>query len=134
MLYLQIAIRTFAQVVLAGILALQGLDWGDVGNVEANAFSIGLVVAAGLLAGVIAAGTAYARSPAATTLGKAVRSFVQAVVGGLGAVVINEGTDWVDTGHLVVGLLGTAVLAFVVTYLQYLAAEPVLATPADDGR
>lgn len=111
--------RTFAQLALAGVLALQGLDWSDLGHVEANAFSVGLVILAAALGGLVAVLWAFAKSPASTALEKGLRSAAEVVAGGLGAVLVNESTDWVATEHLIIGLIGTAVMAFAVTYFQY---------------
>jgi hypothetical protein len=123
MTYWQIFWRTFAQLALAGVLALQGLDFTDLANVEANAFSIGVVVLAAGIGGLVAVLWAFVQSPADSALEKGLRSAAETIAGGLGALAINTGTDWVSTSRLIVGMLGAAAVAFLVTYFQYQQAR-----------
>jgi hypothetical protein len=126
-LYVQIFTRTFAQLSLAVLLAAQGMVWvtGHDARINVTTMALGLLMAA--IGGLVAAGYAYARTPAETALGKAIRSAVQTVAAGLATLAINQVGDFAAAGTVLTGLVVATALAFGVTYLQNVA--PPAPTP-----
>ena len=116
--YWTIGWRTFAQLAGAALLTLQGLDW-TVEGFNASSSKAGLALVLALIGALIAVGWAFVSSPAASAVQKAIRSGVEAILGGVGAIVVNEWADVVDLQRLVVPTLVAAVLAFGVTYFSY---------------
>jgi hypothetical protein len=117
MSYLSIFWRTFAQLASAFLVTVQGYDWA-VEEFEANIESVAVGLIAALLGATVAAGWAYVRSPASTALDRSIRSAVQWVLGGLGAVVINGWADLASLPSILVPTLIGAVIAFGITFLQ----------------
>jgi len=116
--YWQIGWRTFAQLAGAALLTLQGLDW-TVEGFNASSSKAGLALVLALIGALVAVGWAFVQSPAVSAVQKAVRSGVEAILGGVGAVVVNEWADVVSLERLIVPTLVAAVLAFGVTYFSY---------------
>jgi len=116
--YWQIGWRTFAQLAGAALLTLQGLDW-TVEGFNASSSKAGLALVLALVGALVAVGWAFVQSPAVTAVQKAVRSGVEAILGGVGAIVVNEWADVVALERLVVPTLVAAILAFGVTYFSY---------------
>lgn len=121
--------RTFAQLAAAALLAVQGYDWTTSDQIKNNGYLLGLALLAAVVGAIIAAGWAFVQSPATTPLGKATRTAVQTVLGGLTAVVFNTASDVVQFGHLLPPLLISAVLAFAVTLLSYVSPPVTQPTP-----
>jgi len=118
MKYWQILWRTFAQLAGAALLTLQGLDW-TVEGFNASSSKAGLALVLALVGALVAVGWAYVGSPATTALQKATRSAVEAILGGVGAVVVNTWADVVALDRIVVPTIVAAILAFGVTYFSY---------------
>lgn len=116
--YWTIGWRTFAQLAGAALLTLQGLDW-TVEGFNASSSKAGLALVLALVGALVAVGWAFVQSPAVSAVQKAIRSGVEAILGGVGAIVVNEWADVVDLERLVVPTLVAAVLAFGVTYFSY---------------
>lgn len=114
----QIFWRTFAQLALAALLAVQGLNWTEASDVKVNATTLGVALLAAVIGGVVAVLWAFAASPAATALEKAVRSAAQAAAGGLGAIVLNGVADVISLPAVLVGVAVSVVFAFLITYFQ----------------
>ena len=110
--------RTFAQLALAALLAVQGLNWTDPDTVRVDATNLGIALLAAVLGGIVAVLWAYAATPAATAVEKAVRSATQAAAGGLGAIVLNSVADVLSIGHLLIAIGVSVVFAFAITYFQ----------------
>jgi hypothetical protein len=110
--------RTFAQLALAALLAVQGLNWQDPNTVKVNATNLGIALLGAVLGGVVAVLWAYVATPAATAVEKAIRSAVQAAAGGLGAIALNSVADVLSVGHLLVAVGVSVVFAFAITYFQ----------------
>jgi len=119
--------RTFAQLTAAALVTLQGLDWTVEGfNVSSAKAGLALVLA--LVGALVAAGWSFVGSPAVTALQKAIRSGVEAILGGVGAVVVNEWADVTDLERLIVPTLSAAILAFGITYFSNQTPTPTPAT------
>lgn len=113
----QVFWKTFAQLALATALAAQGYDWASGGRKSSFAvLGFGLLMA--FLGALVAGVQVWLGSPAVTALEKAIRSFVQTIVGAIAALVINSVASVVEFTHLLVPLLISAALAFAVTYFQ----------------
>lgn len=110
--------RTFAQLALAALLAVQGLDWTDLADVKVNASTLGVALLAAVVGGIVAMLWAYGATEASTALEKAIRSAAQAAAGGLGAIALNTAADVVALPALLVGIAVTVVFAFGITYFQ----------------
>lgn len=117
--------RTFAQLAGAALIAVQGYDWTSGDQIQNNGYILGLALLAAVIGAVIAAGWAFIGTPAATPVGKATRSAIEKVLGGLGAVAFNSVADVVEFSRLIPSLAIAAVLAFVITYLSYVAVPAV---------
>ena len=113
--------RTFAQLAGAALLAVQGYDWTSSDQIQNNGYILGLALLAAVIGSLIAAGWAFIGTPANTAVGKSVRSAIEKVIGGLGAVAFNSFADVVEFSRLIPSLLIAAVLAFAITYLSYVA-------------
>jgi len=120
-------LNSAAAVALTVLIAAQTYDWASenfANSAETTAW--GLLGAA--IVGVIAVGWAYATSPAETRLGKALRQTVQVVLGlPIAGIVLDEVSDFVALGDLIVPTISLAILAFVVSYLRnggIIAASP----------
>jgi hypothetical protein len=118
MQYWQILWRTFAQLAGAALLTLQGLDW-TVEGFNASSSKAGLALVLALVGALVAVGWAFVSSPASSALEKGLRSGVEAILGGVGAVVVNTWADVVTLDRIVVPTIVAAVLAFGVTYFSY---------------
>jgi len=126
----QIFWRTFAQLELAVVLAAQGMDWStSEGQYALNLDKLGALTLMALIGAIVAVLWAWASSPAATPVQKALRSAAQALAGGLGAIVLNEMGDIVSLGAILVPLVIAVVLAFLVTYFQN-QPQPAPSPPA----
>lgn len=110
--------RTFAQLALAALLAVQGLDWTNAADVKVNGTTLGVALLAAVVGGVVAVLWAYAATPATTSVEKAIRSAAQAAAGGLGVLVLNSLADVVKVPALLIGIAVSVVFAFAVTYFQ----------------
>ncbi len=110
--------RTFAQLALAALLAVQGLNWTNPDDVKVNATNLGIALLAAVVGGIVAVLWAYAGTPATTAVEKAVRSAAQAAAGGLGAIVLNELGDVLELPTLLIGVAVSVVFAFFITYFQ----------------
>jgi hypothetical protein len=110
--------RTFAQLALAALLAVQGLDWTNVADVKVNATTLGVALLAAVVGGIVAVLWAYGATPASTAVEKSVRSAAQAAAGGLGAIALNSVADVVKLPTLLLGIVVSVVFAFLVTYFQ----------------
>lgn len=128
MKYWQILWRTFAQLSAAALVSLQGLDW-TVNGFNASSSKVGLALVVAAVGAVVAVLWAFVSSPAVTALQKAARSAVQAIAGGVGAIVVNTWADVVTLQRLIVPTLVAAVLAFAITYFSNQPA-PAPAPPA----
>lgn len=122
-MYLNIFTRTFAALASAAMLAAQGYDWVN-GDLRVNAENLGLALILAVVGAATATGWAYVQSPATTPLQKATRAAVQAILGGVGVIVVNTFADFVDIAAIIVPTLVTAALAFGVTYLSYKGSPP----------
>lgn len=118
MKYWQILWRTFAQLAGAALITLQGLDW-TVEGFNASSSKAGLALVLAAIGALVAVGWAYVSSPASSGLQKAIRSAIEAILGGVGAVVVNTWADVVSLERIVVPTIVAAILAFGVTYFQY---------------
>jgi hypothetical protein len=118
MSYWSIFWRTFGQLALAALLAVQGLNWTDPEKVKINATTLGVALLAAAVGGLVAVLWAFAASPAATALEKAIRSAAQAAAGGLGALALNSAADVVSVPTLLLGIAVSVVFAFAITYFQ----------------
>ncbi len=117
MTYWRIFWKTFAQMAGGVLVAMQALDWTvESFNASSSKLGLGLVLAA--VAALGAVGWAFVRSPATTAVQKAIRSAVEAVLGGVGALVVNTWADVVAAERLIVPTLAAAVFAFGITYFQ----------------
>lgn len=113
----QVFWKTFAQLALAVALAAQGYNWASDGRTSSFAIlGFGLLMA--FLGAIVASAQVWLGTPATTAFQKAIRSFVQTVVGAIGALVINSAASVVAFSHLLIPLLISAALAFAVTYFQ----------------
>lgn len=110
--------RTFAQLALAALLAVQGLDWTNAADVKVNGTTLGVALLAAALGGVVAVLWAFGATPATTAVEKAIRSAAQAAAGGLGALVLNSVTDVLAVPALLLGIGVSVVFAFAITYFQ----------------
>jgi hypothetical protein len=115
--YVRIFTKTFASLAAAALVGAQAYDWSSTGY-KVSALHTGLLLLAAVIAALIAAGWAYARSPATTALQKATRQFIEVVVSGAGVLAFNEAADVVDFGKLLTTLVIGAVLSFGTTYLM----------------
>jgi hypothetical protein len=115
--------RTFAQLALAVLLAVQVPDLIDDTWIKSTGTAVGL--------GLLAVLWAWGLTPAVTALEKATRSAAQAAAGVLGAVVLNTAADLISLPKVLVGGVVTIVLAFAVTYFQNQGPVP---TPVNTGR
>ena len=123
--YLTIFFRTFAGLALVALLAAQGSDWTETGDLAVNAQVLGFALLMAAIGGLIAVGWSFASSPAGSTVGRALRSAVQAFLGApIAAMVIDDSGDFDQLGELIVPALVAAVLAFVVTYLSNFSPAP----------
>lgn len=127
--YVSIFTRTFAQLAVAVLLAVQGLDLVSEDGLRVNGTTAGLGMLLALIGAVVATLWAYAGTPAATPLQKALRSAAQAIAGGLGAVVLNESADLFDLPKVLLSIAVATVFAFLITYLQNMGPVPVVITP-----
>jgi hypothetical protein len=120
MSYVRTFTRTFAQLAGAALITLQGLDW-TVEGFNASSAKAGLALVLALIGALVAVGWSFATSPATTAVAKGLRSAVEAILGGVGAVVVNTWADVVAIERIAVPTLVAAVLAFGVTYFSYQA-------------
>lgn len=118
MVYLRIFWKTFCTLAAGAVAAVQGLDILTGNGLRDNGTALGLGLLMAVIGGVVAAGTAYVRSPATTALQKAVRAAVQAAVGVLGTVVLNSMADLFALQRVLIAGASAVVLAFVFTYFQ----------------
>lgn len=117
--------RTFAQLAGAALIAVQGYDWTTGDQIQNNGYLLGLALLAAVIGALVAAGWAFVGTPASSAVGKAIRSGVEKLIGGLGAVAFNSAADVVEFSRLIPALLIAAVLAFAITYLSYVSAPAV---------
>jgi hypothetical protein len=122
--------RTFAQLALAVLLAVQVPDLVDETWIKNTGAAVGLGLLVAFIGGLVAVLWAWGLTPATTALEKATRSAAQAAAGVLGALVLNSAADLVALPKVLVGGLVTVVLAFAVTYFQNQGPVP---TPATTG-
>lgn len=124
-------LKTAAGAALVVLVAAQGYDWASesfANSAETTAW--GLLGAA--IAGLIAVGWAFVTSPAATPVGKAARQAVQVLLGlPIAGIVLDEISDFVEVGKLLVPTIVLTVLAFVVSYLSN--KNPTPSTTSDAG-
>jgi hypothetical protein len=125
MLYWNIFWRTFAQLAAASLLVIQIPDLIDEQWIRNTGGAAGLAMLSALIGGLIAAGWAFVRSPAVTALDKAVRSAIEKILGGLGALVFNTWAEVVAAPKILIGTLVVAAVTFAVTYFQYQGPVPV---------
>ncbi len=115
--YVQIAFKTFAQLAAAALVSLQGLDW-TVEGFNASSSKLGLALVLAAIGALVAVAWAFVSSPAVSALQKASRSAVQAIAGGIAAIVVNTWADVVTLPRLIVPIAVAAVLAFGVTFFS----------------
>jgi hypothetical protein len=116
--YFRIFWKTFAALAAGALLAVQGLDFATSNGLRDNGTALGLALLMALIGGLVAAGQAFVRSPASTPIQKAVRSGVQATVGVLGAVILNQSADLFDLPRVLLAGASSIVLAFFITLFQ----------------
>jgi hypothetical protein len=116
--------RTFAQLTLAVLLAIQVPDLFDPTWIRDTAEALGVGLSVAAIGGVVAALWAFAASPATSALAKAIRSAAQSIAGTLGGIVITTTTDLLTVPKVLVGGAVTTVLAFAITYFQYQGSVP----------
>lgn len=116
-----VAVRTFAALAGAALLAAQGYDWVSGDAVRNNGYLLGLALLAAFVGALVAGGWSYVGSPATTPLGKAIRAAVEKIVGGIGAVAFNSAADVVEFSRLLPALGISAVLAFAITFASYVS-------------
>ena|SRR6185436_17970905 len=121
--------RTFAQLALAALLAVQGLNWTNPEDVKVNATNLGIALLAAVVGGLVAVGWAYSGTPATTAIEKAKRSAVQAAAGGIGAIALNQVADVLAFPTLVIGVAVSVVFAFFITYFQNQAPPAPVPVP-----
>jgi hypothetical protein len=121
--YWSIFWRTFAAAAAVALSAALTWDWAAT-NAKVNAVQLVVLLGAGAVAGLLAAGWAFVRSPAQTALDKAIRSLIETVVAGLGVIALNSVADWVALPKLLVPLVITAVGHFVLTFFQNQGTVP----------
>jgi hypothetical protein len=122
MTYWNIFWKTFAQLAAAALATLQGLDW-TIEGFNASSSKAGLALVLALIGALVATGWAFVSSPATTPVQKGLRSAVEAILGGVGAVVVNTWADVVAQERIIVPTLVAAVLAFAITYFQNQTAK-----------
>lgn len=123
--------RTFAQLALAVLLAVQGLEWVDSGAINVNFETLGLGLLGAFIGAVVAVLWAFGLTAAVSALDKALRSAAQAAAGGLGAIVLNEAADLFELPVVLLGIAVSVVFAFAITYLQYQGPTPPTPQPPD---
>lgn len=113
-------VRTFLASMAAVLASVVAVDWTV--DYRTGLTVLGLGVITSLVAGVIAYGTAYTQLAATTVWGKALNTFWQFVVAGLGTVVVAD-------------LTGDAIRDFGVAVLRVVigGAVSALATAALNG-
>lgn len=113
------AVRTFAAsmvgVLGAVVLAAQASDW------KGGLVVLTLGVATAAVAGVVAFLSATAGLAAETPLGKAIATFCQFVVAGIGTVTFASFADLASFPHVAVPVLVAALVAALQTFVQNLA-------------
>ena len=110
--------RTFAQLALAALLAVAGLNWTNIADVKVNATTLGVGLLGAVIGGVVAVLWAFGAQAAASPLEKAIRSAAQAAAGGLGAIALNSAADVVSLPTVLIGVAVSVVFAFLITYFQ----------------
>ena len=129
MTYWRIFWRTFAQLMLAVVVAAQALDWvSDQAAFTQNADKLGAMTLMALIGGLLAAGWAFVQTPATSAVQKGLRSGLEALLGGLGTIAINSFADITSLAALVVPPAVGVVLAFAFTFFQYQPAPPPMDT------
>lgn len=116
--------RTFAQLALAVILAVQGLDWVTSGGRKSSSTVLLLGLLAAFIGAVASVLWAWAATPAVSAIQKAFRSAAQAAAGGLGAIVLNQASDFYNLGKVLAAVLVAVVFAFGITFFQNQGAPP----------
>lgn len=120
-------VRSFAQLAAAALIAVQGFDWASGDEIANNGYALGLALLAALIGALVAAGWSFVGTPATTPLGKAIRTAIEKIIGGIGVVAFNSAADVVQFGHILPPLLIAAALSFVITLLSYVS--PPVVTP-----
>lgn len=124
-MYLSIFGRTAGGLALTALIAAQGLEWTNVDTALSSAEVVGWGLLAAVIGGLIAVGWSFVGTPATTPVGKALRSAVQALLGlPIAGVVIDNVSDLVELGDLVVPTIAATVLAFLVSYLSNKTPAP----------
>ena len=116
--------RTFAQLALAVVLAVQGLDWVTNEGRKSSSTVLLLGLLAAFIGAVAAVLWAWAATPAVSAIAKAFRSAAQAAAGGLAAIVLNEASDFYSLGKVLGAVLVSVIFAFAITYFQNQGAPP----------
>jgi len=124
--------RTFAQLALAVLLAVQGVEWVNGDAMRVNVESLGLGLLGAFIGGLVAVLWAWAGTPATSALDKGLRSAAQTAAGALGALVLNTTADLFALPQVLLAAAISVVFAFAITYLQYQGpvTDPV-PTPPD---
>jgi len=122
--------RTFAALALPYFGVLATVDW-LAADWRAPLIALGLGLLTAALGALVAVGWAWQRGPAVSALAKALRAGAEKILAGLATVVFSQVADLMVLGNLLRLLIPAAVVAFVVTYLQYLGAVP--AQPATES-
>jgi len=91
---------------------------------KTGAVLMGLGLLSAAVGGLIAAGWAFWKTPATSALEKAIRSFLEKMLGGLSAVAFSSVADLVAFPRLVWPLLVASFLAAMVTYFSNQGVVP----------
>jgi hypothetical protein len=116
MTYWSIFWRSFAQMAAAFMLSVSVVDLTSDYKTGAVLMGLGLLSAA--IGGLVAAGWAFWKTPATTATEKAIRSFLEKILGGLSAVALSSAADLVNLPRLLWPLLVAALLAAMVTFFS----------------
>jgi hypothetical protein len=120
--------RTF--LVLAGsvLLAVQGLQWADKTLLGNNALTLGLGLLSAVVGAAIAVGVAYLYHPSNSKLEKAIRAFLEKILGAGLVTTFSSVAELVTFGKLLPPLLIAAAFSFVITFIS---TEPPPVPPVE---
>lgn len=116
--------RTFAQLALAVVLAVQGLDWVSSGGRKSSSTVLLLGLFSAFIGAIAAVLWAWSSTPAGSAIQKAFRSGAQAAAGGLAAIVINETSDFYSLSKVLTAVVVSVVFAFAITFFQNQESPP----------
>lgn len=122
MTYWSIFWRSFSQMAAAFLLGVSVVDLTS--DYKTGAVLLGLGLLSAAIGGLVAAGWAFWKTPATSASEKAIRSFLEKILGGLGAVALSSTADLVALPRLLWPLLVAAFLAAMVTYFSNQGVVP----------